>query len=185
MDVTLDLVLITSQSQEGPMTLIAIRCPHGHSEPMVQRGQTARGTQRSLCQHALWATGRLRRDSRNRGGVSAVQPQSSALRLKARGVRDTARSLPSRPTPVRSARKKKAGGLESVHTALLRTLPPAKVAVAMAHTGKAAMEERWAFVGHTGHPRWRWQAIDPHPGKVLASVFGRCQETGLVPLKAL
>lgn len=42
MDVTLDLVLIASQSQEGPMTLIAIRCPHGHSEPMVQRGQTAR-----------------------------------------------------------------------------------------------------------------------------------------------
>jgi hypothetical protein len=48
MEVTLDLALIASQSQEGPMTFIAVRCPQGHRAQMVTRGHTARGTPRSL-----------------------------------------------------------------------------------------------------------------------------------------
>jgi transposase-like protein len=35
------------------MTFIAVRCPHCHSEQIGKRGQTARGTQRYLCQNTL------------------------------------------------------------------------------------------------------------------------------------
>ena len=41
MNVTLNLVLIAAQSQEWPMTFIAVRCPHCHSEQIVKRGKTA------------------------------------------------------------------------------------------------------------------------------------------------
>jgi transposase-like protein len=67
MHITLALVLIASQSQEWPMTFIAVRCPHCHSEQMVKRGTTARGTQRFPGQNALCATGSLLLDYRNRG----------------------------------------------------------------------------------------------------------------------
>ena len=50
--------------------------------------------------------------------------------------------------------------LESVTTALLRTLDPAKVPVDMERASEAALEEMWAFVGHQGHPRWLWPARD-------------------------
>ena len=33
------------------MTSIAVRCPHCHSEQIVKRGKTRRGTQRYLCQN--------------------------------------------------------------------------------------------------------------------------------------
>jgi hypothetical protein len=42
-DVTLGLTVIASQAREWPMTLIAVRCPHCHSEQMIKRGKTARG----------------------------------------------------------------------------------------------------------------------------------------------
>jgi hypothetical protein len=48
MDVTLDLELLASQSQEWPMTYIAVRCLHCQSEQIVKRGKTAQGPQRYL-----------------------------------------------------------------------------------------------------------------------------------------
>ena len=48
MDVTLDLVLTVSNSKECPRTFSAVRCPHCHSEQIVTRGKTRRGTQRSF-----------------------------------------------------------------------------------------------------------------------------------------
>jgi transposase-like protein len=99
MDVTLDLVLIVSQSQEWPMTWIAVRCPHCHSEQMVKRGKTARGTQRFLCQNALCATGSFLLDYRNRGCLLEVKQQIIDMSLNASGVRDTARSLHISPPP--------------------------------------------------------------------------------------
>ena len=77
------------------------------------------------------------------------------------------------------------GGLESVNTALLRTLNPEKVAVDIAQAGEAEMDEMWSFVGNKGNPRWLWHAIDHHTGKVLASVFGRRQDTVFLQLKTL
>jgi IS1 family transposase len=124
-------------------------------------------------------------DSRHRGCLPEVKHPIIDRSLKASGVRDTARSLPICPNTVLRELKKKAAALESVHTAVLRTLTPENVAVAMAHAGEAEMEERWSFVRHKGHPRWLWPAIDHHTGKVLASVCGRRQETGFLQPKAL
>ncbi len=47
------------------------------------------------------------------------------------------------------------------------------------------LDEMWAYVGKKAHPRWLWHAIDHHTGKVLASVFGRRQDTVFLKLKAL
>jgi transposase-like protein len=57
------------------MTFIAVRCPHCHSEQIIKRGKTARGTQRYLCQNALCTTGSFLLDYRNRGCVSEVKQQ--------------------------------------------------------------------------------------------------------------
>ena len=57
MDVTLGLALTASLRKEWPMTFIAVQCPHCHSEQIVKRGRTARGTQRYLCQNTLCIIG--------------------------------------------------------------------------------------------------------------------------------
>ena len=88
--------------------------------------------------------------------------------LKASGARDTARSLHISPTTVLSALKKKEGVLESVNTAVLRTLNPEGVAVDSEHAGEAERDEMWSCVGNKGQPRWLWHAIDHHTGAVLA-----------------
>src|SRR6266478_1476969 len=105
----------------------------------------------------------------------------------ASGVRDTARSLPICPNTVLRELKKKEAVLESVNTALLRTLNPAAVAWGMERAGEAEaeMDEMWSFVGHKGNPRWLWHAIDHCTGKVLAYVFGRRTDEVFLQLKAL
>lgn len=50
------------------MTFLAVPCPHGHSEPIVTRGNTRRGPQRDFCQSSVCATGRLLLVYHNRGG---------------------------------------------------------------------------------------------------------------------
>jgi insertion element IS1 protein InsB len=109
------------------------------------------------------------------------------LRLNARGGRDTARSLPLCPNTVRRALQKKAAVREAVHTAVLRPLHRAEVAwdVERAGDAEAEVDAMRSCVGHKGHPRWRWQAIDHHTGKVFASVLGRRTAEVFVPLKAL
>ena len=80
------------------------------------------------------------------------------MSLNASGVRDTARSLHISPTTVLSELKKKEGVLESVNTALLRTLNPETVAVDITQAGEAEMDEMWSFVGNKAHlpsPFWR------------------------------
>ena len=39
------------------MTFVAVRCPHCQSDQIVNRGKSARGTQRYLCQNTLCANG--------------------------------------------------------------------------------------------------------------------------------
>ncbi len=109
------------------------------------------------------------------------------MSLNASGVRDTARSLHICPNTVLRELKKKAPMLESVNTALLRTLHPAEVAWNLEHAGEAeaGMDEMWSFVGNKGNPRWLWHAIDHHTGKVLAYVFGRRKDEVFLQLKAL
>src|SRR5206468_2142029 len=160
------------------MTFVTVRCPHCDSEQIVKRGKTRRGTQRYLCQNTACITGSFLLHYRNRGCLPEVKQQIIDMSLNASGVRDTARSLHISPTTVLSALKKKEAGLESVNTALLRTLDPERIAIDIERAGEAEaeMDEMWSFVGHKGNPRWLWHAIDHQTGAVLAYVFGRRTE---------
>jgi len=51
------------------MTCIVVRCLHCHSEQIVKRGKTHRGTPRSLGQNTTCTTGDFLLDYRNRGVV--------------------------------------------------------------------------------------------------------------------
>src|SRR4030095_3930660 len=183
--VTRGLIFVVSLRQGWPMTFIAVRCPHCQSDHIVKRGKTARGTQRYLCQNPRCVRGSFLLDSCNRGCLPEVKQTSIDMRLNASGVRDTARSLHICPNTVLRELTKKATALESVHTALLRTLNPAEVTWDLERAGEAEVDERWSFVGHKGTPRWLWHAIDHHTGKVLAYVFGRRTDEVFLPLKAL
>jgi hypothetical protein len=81
--------------------------------------------------------------------------------------------------------KKKEPVLESVNTALLSTLNPDEVAVAIERAGESEMDEMWSFVRCKTNPRWLWHAIDHHTGAVLAYVFGRRKDEVFLKLKAL
>ncbi len=81
--------------------------------------------------------------------------------------------------------KKTEPSLESVNTALLRTLNPDEVTVNIERAGEAEMDEMWSFVRHKHNPRWLWHAIDHQTGKVLAYVFGRRKDEVFLKLKAL
>lgn len=167
------------------MTFIAVRCPHCQSEQIVKRGKTRRGTQRYLCQNSACTTGSFLLDDRNRGGLPEVKQTIVDMSLNARGIRDTARVLRISTDTVLSELKKQEALLVSVNTALLRTLPPEQIVVAIEQAGEAEVEEMWSFVGNTGHPRWLWHAIDHHTDAVLAYVFGRRQDEVCLRLKAL
>src|SRR5437867_12331095 len=107
------------------------------------------------------------------------------MSLTASGIRDTARVLRISTDTVLSELKKKEAVLESVNTALLRTLNPEQIAVDIEQAGEAEMDERWSFVGNKSNPRWLWHAIDHHTGMVLAYVFGRRKDEVFLRRKAL
>jgi insertion element IS1 protein InsB len=167
------------------MTFIAVQCPHCHSDQIVKRGKTRRGTQRYLCQNMACAKGSFLLDYRNRGCLPEVKHTIIDMSLNASGVRDTARVLRISTDTVLSELKKKAAALESVNTALLCTLHPDEVTVAIERAGEAEMDEMWSFVGKKKDQRWLWHAIDHATGAVLAYVFGRRKDEVFVQLQAL
>jgi len=167
------------------MTFIAVQCPHCHSEQIVKRRKTGCGTQRYLCQNTGCAKGSFLLDYRNQGCVPEVKQSIIDMSLNASGMRDTARVLRISTDTVLSELKKKEAILESVNTALLRTLNPAEVAVDIERAGEAEMDEMWSFVGKKGNPRWLWHAIDHHTGAVLVYVFGRRKDEVFLQLKTL
>src|SRR6266404_1041953 len=168
------------------MTFIAVRCPYCHSDQVVKRGKTRRGTQRYLCHNTACTPQSFLLEYRYQGRLPEVKQQIIDMSLNSSGVRDTARVLRiSTDTVLRELRKKEAA-LESVNTAFLRTHNPDDMAVAIERAGEdAEMDEMWSFVGHKGNPRWLWHAIDHHTGKVLAYVFGRRKDEVFLQLKAL
>ncbi len=107
------------------------------------------------------------------------------MSLNASGVRDTARSLHINTNTVLSELKKKEEGLEPVNTALLRTLHPQEMTVAIERAGEAERDEMWSYVGNKNNPRWLWHAIDHSTGAVLAYVFGRRKDEVFLTRKAL
>ena len=167
------------------MTFVTVRCLYCDSEPVVKRGKTSRGTQRYLCRSTSCAKGSFLLDYRNRGCLPEVKQTIIDMSLNASGIRDTARVLRISTDTVLSELKKKEAILESVNTALLRTLNPEQIAVDIAQAGEAEMDEMWSFVGNKGNPRWLWHAIDHHTGRVLAYVLGRRKDEVFLRLKAL
>src|ERR671923_713879 len=142
------------------MTFITVRCPHCDSEQIVKRGKTHCGTQRYLCQNTRCTRGSVLLDYRNLGCLREVKQQNIDMSLHASGVRDTARVLRISTDTVLSELKKKEPVLESVNTALLRTLQPDEIAVDIQRAGEAEMDEIWSFVGKKKEPRWLWHAIN-------------------------
>jgi IS1 family transposase/transposase-like protein len=167
------------------MTFIAVRCLHCQSDQIVKRGKTRRGTQRYLCQNTACTRGSFLLDYRNRGCLPEVKQQIVAMSLNASGVRDTARVLRISTDTVLSELKKKEVTLESVNTALLRTINPEDIAVHIERAGEAELDEMWSFVGKKKEQRWLWHAIDHGTGAVLASVFGRRKDEVFLQLQAL
>ena len=76
---------------------------------------------------------------------------------------------------------------------VLKHLPPERVEVEIWRADelevrrglRSELDEMWSYVRSKAHPRWLWHAIDHHTGKVLASVFGRRQDTVFLELKTL
>ena len=155
------------------MACISVRCPHCHSEQIVKRGKTRRGTQRYLCQTTACAAGSFLLDYCNRGCLPAVKQTIIDLSLNASGIRDTARVLHISPDTVLNELRKKEVALQSVNTALLRILNPDDIAVDIERAGEAERDEMWSFVGKKQDQRWLWHAIAHGTGAVLAYVFGR------------
>jgi insertion element IS1 protein InsB len=124
-------------------------------------------------------------DYRYRGYVPEVKHTILDMSLNASGVRDTARVLRISTDMVLSELRKKEAALESVNTALLRTLKPDEIAVDIQRAGEAEIDEMWSFVGKKENQRWLWHAIDHHTGAVLAYVFGRRKDEVFLQLKAL
>ena len=166
-------------------TFIAVQCPHCHCDQVVKRGKTARGTQRYLCQNQACATDSFLLDYHNRGGSPEVKELIIDMSLNASGVRDTARSLHISTDTVLRELKKKEPVLEPVNIALLKTLNPEKITVAIERASEAEMDEMWSYVRRKSNPRWLWHALDHHTGAVLAYVFGRRQDEVFLKLKAL
>lgn len=167
------------------MTFIAVQCPHCHSEQIVKRGKTARGTQRYLCQNIMCTAGSFLLDYRNRGYLPEVKRTIIDMSLNTSGVRDTARVLRISPDTVLSELKKKEPVLESVNTALLSTRKRDEITVGIERAGEAEMDEMWSFVGKKKEQRWLWHAIDHLTGAILAYVFGRRQDEVFLKLKGL
>src|SRR6266446_4945928 len=140
-NVTLGLTFIASLRKEWPMTFIAVRCPHCQSDQIVKRGKTARGTQRYFCQNTLCAKGSFLLDYCNRGCLPEVKQMIIDMSLNTSGVRDTARSLHICPNTILRELKKKEVALDSVNTALLRTLNPVEVVWDMERAGEAEVDE--------------------------------------------
>jgi insertion element IS1 protein InsB len=167
------------------MTFIAVRCSHCDSEQIVKRGKTRRGTQRYRCQNNACTQESFLLDYHNRGCLPEVKHQIIDMSLNASGICDTARVLQiSTDTVLRELQKKEAV-LESVNTALLRTLNPTEVTVAIERAGEAELDEMWSFVEKKKDQRWPWHAIDHATGAVLAYVFGRRKDEVFWQLKGL
>jgi InsA C-terminal domain len=86
--------------------------------------------------------------------VPEVRQTIIDMSLNASGVRDTARVLHISTDTVLNELRKKEAALESVNTALLRSINTDEMAVDIAQAGEAEIDEMWSFVGKKDHPRW-------------------------------
>jgi len=64
-------------------------------------------------------------------------------------------------------------------------LHPEEVPVVIRLAAEADVDELWAFVGKKREPRWRWHALDPRRGPVLAYGLGRRTDEVFLRRKAV
>ena len=72
-----------------------------------------------------------------------------------------------------------------MHQPLLNALHPDEVDVGIQRVEEADVDAMWAYLGKKREPRWLWHAIDPHTGKVWASVCGRRHDHVFLQRKGL
>jgi hypothetical protein len=119
---------------------------------IVKRGKTARGTHCYLCHNQACATGSFLLDYHNRGCLPEVKELIIDMSLNASRVRDTALSLHISTDTVLRELKQKEPVLECVNTALLNTLNPDEVTIAIERAGEVEMDEMWSFVRRKNNP---------------------------------
>jgi hypothetical protein len=170
MDVPLGLFLAMAESQRWPLPCSAGRGPHWQSAPSVIRSPTRRGTPCSVGPHTACPTGRFLLADRNRGCLPAVTHPRVAMRLHARGLRET--------VPGRRALQQ--------HAALLTAVPPAPAQRVgdREHAGAVDLAAMGALGGTLGRPRGRGPASAPSTGAVVVSGCGRRQAEGVLWLQA-
>jgi transposase-like protein len=123
------------------MTFISVRCPYCHSDQVVKRGKTRRGTQRYLCHNTAWSPRSFLLEYSSQGRLLEVKQPIIDMSLNASGVRDTARVLPISTATVLRALRKKEAALASVNTALRRPVDPDEILVDIEQAGEAEVDE--------------------------------------------
>ena len=93
------------------MVLSPVHCPHSDSVQVVNRGKTASGKQRYLCQNKACSQRTFILEYSYRGGLPAAKRQIIDLSLKGCGVRETARVLGISKDTILSELKKKSAPL--------------------------------------------------------------------------
>jgi insertion element IS1 protein InsB len=106
------------------MPFIPVQRPYCHSDQVITRDKTRRGSLRSLCQHAACAPRSFLLKYSDRGRLPEVKQQIIAMSLNASGVRATARVLCISTDIVPRARRKKKAALALANTARVRTVDP-------------------------------------------------------------
>ena len=85
-----------------------LHCPYGHGTDIVRHGTSPEGKQRYRCRQGLEGRGRtFLLEYAYAGQSPAIKAQSVDMAMNARGMRDTARVLPVRPTTVIKELKKR------------------------------------------------------------------------------
>ena len=82
------------------MVLMAILCPHRHSDQVIKGGKTKAGQQRYKCQNTGGPRYSFQRDLLYKGRAPALKEQIVDMSLNGSGIRDTARVLKISPTTV-------------------------------------------------------------------------------------
>ncbi len=75
------------------MVLIAVECPHCHSDDVGKGGKTSTGKQRYLCRNEACFTRTFILDYDYRGRQPEIKAQIIDMAVNGSGIRDTARVL--------------------------------------------------------------------------------------------
>ena len=93
------------------MVLIAVECPHCHSDDVGKGGKTRMGKQRYLCRNEACSTRTFIMDYDYHGRRPEIKSQIIDMAVNGRGIRDTARVLGISTDTVLSELKKKKASL--------------------------------------------------------------------------